>query len=639
MLTPRGWRFLFTVGLLAVGGTVLLGGVDPLVPLLGLSTFVWFLVGWLRFSWRVRSAAGRIAVHRVVLAAGRPTSVVWAGSSPSVRITVTLDAGRLPGLTLFDRPPTDLPDTEADELVGELRPDRPAVAETTIRPTAPGVLRFEGVEVRAADPCGFFDRTWFVRHITELPVLPPLLPVRSGRPRGVKRVNALPPPGLYRLRRPGGGGELLDLRDYRSGDPPKTIAWKASARRDRLITKEFESDVPVRCVLFVDASNGARVGPAGETPVARLATVAAGIAQAASAGRDLIGLTVCDDATSETIAPARTPVHRVRVLRALAEAAGRLPVPLTSDADRLARPAHELATAIYPDLLAADLNAQPFGLFWRPVSDSRWGWVVLTQLLLPLSVFSKAVLERLAAVANLVSPAGFGWAALLALLAFPWAVAAGIWLLHGVRGLLPPLRAQAARRKQLAALFAAADGSGPATVERLLRDDAVFGERAGRFLADHRVRVPLTLTDARGDYLYRSPGKVAVLAAALTRAVTVARDNELYVIHADLAELTPDELAPLVAAARTARARHHSVQVVVPWPTDVPADPPPLPAGKAKLATLVRLHQANRYHRGYVAIRGAFAAAGVPVLRAMLDDPIPRILDRLDRLRGVGARR
>jgi uncharacterized protein (DUF58 family) len=38
------------------------------------------------------------------------------------------------------------------------------------------------------------------------------------------------------------------------------IAWKPSARRDRLITKEYESDVPVRCVLFLDASNGARVG-------------------------------------------------------------------------------------------------------------------------------------------------------------------------------------------------------------------------------------------------------------------------------------------------------------------------------------------------------------------------------------------
>ena len=63
----------------------------------------------------------------------------------------------------------------------------------------------------------------------------------------------MPPPGMHRLKPTRQrGSELLDLREYRPGDPPKTIAWKASARRDMLITKEFENDVPVRCTLFLD---------------------------------------------------------------------------------------------------------------------------------------------------------------------------------------------------------------------------------------------------------------------------------------------------------------------------------------------------------------------------------------------------
>ena len=372
--------------------------------------------------------------------------------------------------------------------------------------------------------------------------------------------------------------------------------------------------------------------------VARLATVAAGIAQTAAAGRDLVGLTVCDEHAAETLAPARTPVHRVRVLQALSRAAGRLPTPVATDADKLARPAHALAAAVYPDLLADDVNGKPLGLYWRPVTDSRWGWLVIGLLLAPLAVFSTAVLERVARVATTFAPSGYGWAGLLVLLVLPWALAAGIWGLHGVRGLLPPLRPQTGRRKQLAALFAAADGTGPAMVERLLRDDTAFADRAGRFLSDHRTRVPLTLTGPTGEYLYRSPAKAVVLAAALTRAVSVARDNELYVVLADLAELTPDELAPLLAATRTARARHHAVLVVVPWPADVPAEPPP-PTGKVKLAAVVRLAQLHRYHRGYAAVRAGFAAAGVPVLRTNADDPVPRVLDRLERLRGVGSRR
>jgi uncharacterized protein (DUF58 family) len=36
------------------------------------------------------------------------------------------------------------------------------------------------------------------------------------------------------------GDELAALRDYRAGDPQRHIAWKASARQDHLLVKEFE---------------------------------------------------------------------------------------------------------------------------------------------------------------------------------------------------------------------------------------------------------------------------------------------------------------------------------------------------------------------------------------------------------------
>src|SRR5207247_11330162 len=123
----------------------------------------------------------------------------------------------------------------------------------------------------------------------EYRVLPPLADVRGHRPT-VKRHNLLPSPGVHRLHRAGSGSELLDLRDYLPGDPPKTIAWKVSARRDRLITKEFESEVPLRCTLFVDASQSVRVGPRGQNALARLIDVAPAVAQGNSAHRDLTGL-------------------------------------------------------------------------------------------------------------------------------------------------------------------------------------------------------------------------------------------------------------------------------------------------------------------------------------------------------------
>src|SRR5205807_3871464 len=115
--------------------------------------------------------------------------------------------------------------------------------------------------------------TTFVRAPLVFRILPGTLVGKVGGATK-KRTNELPPPGIHRLRQPGSGSELLDLRDYIPGDPPRTIAWKVSARRDKLITKEFESEVPVRCTLFLDTSNSVRLGPPGKVPLARLVEIA-----------------------------------------------------------------------------------------------------------------------------------------------------------------------------------------------------------------------------------------------------------------------------------------------------------------------------------------------------------------------------
>ncbi|MBS0569739.1 MAG: DUF58 domain-containing protein [Proteobacteria bacterium] len=70
------------------------------------------------------------------------------------------------------------------------------------------------------------------------------------------------PPPLPRLaahaRQPAdrGGDELATLREYQSGDPPRNIAWKASARRGELLVKEFERPRGGEVVLDYAAQRG-----------------------------------------------------------------------------------------------------------------------------------------------------------------------------------------------------------------------------------------------------------------------------------------------------------------------------------------------------------------------------------------------
>lgn len=45
------------------------------------------------------------------------------------------------------------------------------------------------------------------------------------------------------------GEELHQLRPYRAGDPPRSIAWKHSARRDTLLVREYEKPIGIEVVL------------------------------------------------------------------------------------------------------------------------------------------------------------------------------------------------------------------------------------------------------------------------------------------------------------------------------------------------------------------------------------------------------
>jgi uncharacterized protein (DUF58 family) len=652
MLTARGFWFLLFVGLIGFLSVV---GLAFYVPTLGILTFtllLWFIFEWALFLARANSASGRVSVERHILVNDRELPTLWANVEATVRLTVTLKPGalRLPFVQVADKLPVGQHIRGGERRrVGELRPGEPFEIEYQIQPAAPGVAKFEGVELRMADLCGFFYRRVFLRVPTEYLVLPKLADDEGGQ-RATKRLNSLPPPGIHRLKRAGSGSELLDLREYRPGDPPKTIAWKASARRDFLITKEFENDVPVRCVLFLDASNGMRLGDPGDTPLARAAGIAAAVAQASAANRDIVGLTVFDEKRAKVTPPARTRIHTMQLLRGFAETAGRQPEITSGDAATLQRYALSLATDQYPDLMAKPVNSRPFGLYWIPLMDSRARWLLLVPVLWFASVFTAPGFNTLIEITrNIVRPRDpsylipFVIVGLFLLLA-PVYYAGLFWFVFGIRGFFGQRAKRLGERKQLAALFTALDEDTPAAVERYIHDDDFFIARANRFLAQHHTLPPVDLYDQAGNYRFLGAEKVPVLADTLLRSVGLARDNELYVILADLVELS-GHLEPVLGAVRAARGRHHQVLVLIPWPADVPPPPDkklkddPLAPRKVAIGRLIEDALVTEYHRKYDTVRTALVRSGATVYRFNQDDPVRLILQRLEQIRGARIRK
>jgi uncharacterized protein (DUF58 family) len=632
MLTSRGWLFtLFVVGLLMVAVLT----QQTVLGVLTLGLGFWFAWEWLLFAVRARVIARQVKLQRVLCDERGPVDSLWAGRTFRVRMELQLEDW----LGLSYAAATERVPFGALLVDGEIRTDGPVRTseslrlEYRIRCPDVGRLRFEGVKLRLADLQGFFYHATFVRQVAEYRVLPRLADA-SGRPAARKRHNLLPPPGIHRLRRPGSGSELLDLRDYMPGDPPKTIAWKVSARRDRLITKEFESEVPIRCTLFVDASNSVRVGPAGGNALARLVDITAAAAQANSAARDLTGLCLFDEQGARALRPARGPRHLVELLNRLADAGEKPPATSPAPLEPLVRLAHAFAEEVYPDLLRRDVNRVPFWLPWlaRRIGPRRrrgigFRWVLYGLALISpwvlLALLQYAMMEPITFAVPLV---GLPFSLVIAALIFFWPREAGL----------------SRQRKRLAALLAARYRLAPGGLAVMLDNDEYMATHLQRFLAEHYVPYAPPLYDEHGRYRFVSPEKVQVLAAALLRSVGKGHDNELFVLLADLLEVG-DRLTPLLRAVRVALARHHQVIVVCPWPPGVPPpsqdEPQPIAIrrpGGADVRGMLERAAVARFHRAYSKVRRTFARLGVAVVSARSEDPVPLILDRMDRLRMLG---
>jgi uncharacterized protein (DUF58 family) len=105
---------------------------------------------------------------------------------------------------------------------------------------------------RVQDPFGFY----LVEKRSEEEILS-IMP-RPERIRGAElRPRHLGPwPGMIHARIRGPGTEFYSMRDYVSGDDPKRINWKASAKQGRLVINEMEAErvTDVMIVLDTDVS-------------------------------------------------------------------------------------------------------------------------------------------------------------------------------------------------------------------------------------------------------------------------------------------------------------------------------------------------------------------------------------------------
>ena len=187
--------------------------------------------------------------------------------------------------------------------------DEPVYADVTaaemasvslgVNATRRGILQCGRLEVFTRYPLGFFHAWSYVDFGLTVLVYPRPDPTAGTPPAESRSLSeeGIPVPG---------DEEFNMLRAYRAGDTPKMIAWKALAREQGLLTKEFNATASSE--LWIDW-NEAR---AGEVE-ARLSILCHWVIQAESFGQ-AYGLRL----PGKEIAPSRGETHRTRCLEALA---------------------------------------------------------------------------------------------------------------------------------------------------------------------------------------------------------------------------------------------------------------------------------------------------------------------------------
>ncbi len=184
---------------------------------------------------------------------------------------------------------------------------------TTVKPLAAGYQVLHGAALTFGDALGLFDIEAFFPNPIAVKVFPRTIPMRGNAVRAVG--GALHEQvGLHHVRRRGLSGELRELREHSHGDPFKFIAWKATARRGRLMVRDLENEIVTTHMVMLDVGGGMRTGALGKTPLDWACDSAAALAKSAVANSDRIGLVAFDTRPVVELAPDTGHHHYLQLI-------------------------------------------------------------------------------------------------------------------------------------------------------------------------------------------------------------------------------------------------------------------------------------------------------------------------------------
>ncbi len=237
------------------------------------------------------------------------------GAENEVAIKIANRTGRKVTFILKDEYPPQMELRDPREVQLTITPGRTRSWRYQLLPTARGSYEFGSTILRFRTRLGLLWKQFEYPTSRSVKVYPD---IREARKHDLyAHRNRRPEPGLRRMRVRGQGREFESLREFVIGDEIRHISWAATARRGKLITRQYTIERSQNIVVLLDTGRlmTARIGKLTKLDHAINATLS--IAYVAAAGGDNVGLVAFSRRVMSYLPPRRGQDQINRMMEAL----------------------------------------------------------------------------------------------------------------------------------------------------------------------------------------------------------------------------------------------------------------------------------------------------------------------------------
>jgi uncharacterized protein (DUF58 family) len=238
MFTLRWYALALIIPALLIGGAFLPG----FAAVAGI-----YALGLLAATGLDRQGAGAITQFR---ASRQHDSKFSLGANNPITIEVESRAPRATSLTILDEPPVGFVTSASAHLSLTLQPRSTDHLRYQVRPVRRGDFEFGNLNLRWPGPLGLFVRQGVVKAAEPVKVYPNIYAIRQYEL--LVRNHQLTEMGVRSIRQRGEGTAFESLRDYTPDDSFRSINWKATARRGKPISTDYEPERSQRVLIMLD---------------------------------------------------------------------------------------------------------------------------------------------------------------------------------------------------------------------------------------------------------------------------------------------------------------------------------------------------------------------------------------------------